>query len=205
MKRILIAVLAALTCISSYAIDKDFTLMKIESTNLKYKTIQAKFDQKRTLPSKATAMRAGDFYYSAPDKMSMLFTEPATDKFIISDGKMLNILNGKPAQRFDLAKAPAMASFADCLLKSMSGEVRKVAEANNAEIEVSDDAKFYVVTLTAKTKAVKGFSKMVLKYRKTDCVLVEMEMEEFNKMVNLYVLKDISKDTAIDNSVYNLK
>ena len=87
----------------------------------------------------------------------------------------------------------------------MRGKVGDVAKANNASVSTSESGGNYVVTLTAKEKSVRGYSKIVLTYRKVDCVLVKMVMEEFTGVTNTYEMSDIVKDKPLGDSVFSTK
>ena len=66
-----------------------------------------------------------------------------------------------------------------------------------ADLNVSDPGKMYVVTITASKDSPKRYSKIELSYRKTDCVLVKMVMEETAGISNVYEMSSVKKNAAI--------
>lgn len=208
MNRIFAAV-AALAIIGMSAAapakaDDAAVLSKIETANSKVETIQAHFIHRKTLvaTAKVTSME-GTLYFSSPDKMGMHYTKPATDLLIIN-GNQFYMNRGRKASTFDTDKNALMRSLSQTLIRCVRGEASQVATDNNADISTSSSGSNYVVTLTAKKNSPKGYSKIVLKYRKSDCMLVSMEMTEFIGVVNLYEMSDIKTGVSVDASVYTV-
>ena len=169
----------------------DGVLDKIASSNTRISTLQAHFDQSRFLKATGkTIPMEGIFYYASPDRMSMSYSKPANELLVIDK---------------NTSKNKIMGSLSDCLLGCVRGKVGDVAKANNASVSTSESGGNYVVTLTAKEKSVRGYSKIVLTYRKVDCVLVKMVMEEFTGVTNTYEMSDIVKDKPLGDSVFSTK
>ena len=59
-----------------------------------------------------------------------------------------------------------------------------------------------MVTLTTDNAARRGYSKIVLTYRKSDCVLVKMIMDEPSGVSTSYEMRDIKKNAAFPDSVF---
>lgn len=176
-------------------------LAKIASSNKQTTSIEGAFKQTRTNAAKVKVTMSGKLYYKNTRQLSMLYSQPATDKFIISNGVMY-MKTGSKTTQYTLSKSPAMNKLADYLLKAFAGQVSEIAKANNADCSVSDDGKNYVVKLSAKKTAAQGFAKITLKYRKSDCALVYMENEEFNHLVNTYELTGIKRNVSVSNNVF---
>ena len=122
--------------------------------------------------------------YSA-DKMEMNYTKPAGDYFII-DGKTIKINAVGKKSVIDTEKNAAMRVQRTTLMNCISGNWQKAAEDNNAAAAQTEKGGNKVVTLTAKKTAPRGYSKIVITYRKSDNLPVEMVMEEFTGTVTTY-------------------
>lgn len=201
MKNLIICAAALLLSVSAFAAGPQEILSKIEKTNSTYSSVKGGFVQTKILATKARKSLKGDFYISGKDNLAMIYTEPATDRFIVSGGK-LYINRGGKASQFDLAKSAAMASLSNSLLYAVKGDVVRLAEANKADYTVMEDSDHYIVNVVAKTQAARGYARISLRYRKSDCVLEVMEMEEFNHTVDSYKMTSITKNSSIDASVF---
>ncbi|MCR5003062.1 MAG: outer membrane lipoprotein carrier protein LolA [Bacteroidales bacterium] len=195
MKKILTilaaAIISAATC---FAADNNAALAKIESLNAPVKSISAQFFHKRTIKAAGKVIKMeGNLDFANPDKLKMIYTTPATDKIVI-DGKNFTIARGKNPQTFDTSKNALMASLSNTLLNCFKGRISTVAADNNAEVKVAETADKYTVTLTAKKAQTRGYSKIVLTYRKSDGLLMTMEMEEFSGITNLYTMSGAKRN-----------
>ena len=122
----------------------------------------------------------------------MNYTKPAGDYFII-DGKTIRInMRGKKSV-VDTEKNAAMKTQRNTLMNCITGNWKQAATDNNAESSVSEKGANKVVTLTAKKAAPRGYSKIVITYRKSDNLPVELVFEEFNGTVTTYKMTNIVK------------
>lgn len=169
----------------------DQMLDKIEKANAKVTSIESNFEETKVLVNKKRIPMAGVLTYKAPDYMQKAYTQPEGDLFLIQNGMLTMRSQGKE-KKYDLAKVPMMNSLANLLLKAMSGQIRSLAAENNtSDYTVMDDGKDYIVRFEAKEKAAVGYSNITFHYRKTDCLLVQLDMVEFSGMASIYLLKDI--------------
>ena len=97
-----------------------------------------------------------------------------------------------------------MGSLAKTLTGCIKGCPQQVATDNGAEISEAETAEGYVVTLTAGAGAKRGYSKIVLVYRKSDCVLTKMTMEEVSGIATVYEMKGIKKNTSFPEDVFRV-
>lgn len=189
MKKLILSVAAALMCAATcLGADNSAALSKIEQMNASVKGISAQFDHKKTIKAAGKVIKMqGDLEFSNPDKLKMTYSVPATDKIDI-DGKNFTIVRGKAPQKFDTSKNALMASLSNTLLNCFKGKVSAIAKDNDAEVKITETADKYLVTLTAKKAAARGYSKIVMTYRKSDGLLMALEMEEFSGIDNLYTM-----------------
>lgn len=204
-KKILISLLAVLVSVFSFSAGANNDVLdRIEKANSSVKTIEAGFLHRKTIVATAKVISMkGMLYFISPDKMSMHYSVPATDLLIISDNQF-HMNRGKKSSTYNTEKNAMMAGLSNTLLRCVRGQAAQVAADNDADISVKTTASDYVITLTARKKSAKGYSKIVLKYRKTDCMLVSMEMEEFVGIVNLYEMSDIKTGVNVDMALFNI-
>jgi len=93
----------------------------------------------------------------------------------------------------DTEKNAAMKTQRNTLMNCVTGNWKQAATDNHAESSVSEKGANKVVTLTAKKAAPRGYSKIVITYRKSDNLPVELVFEEFNGTVTTYKMTNIVK------------
>lgn len=175
MKKLLTIVIAMLTFAAS--------AQKVECHFTQSKFIKA---------SGKTIESEGNYKLYSNDKLEMNYTKPAGDYFII-DGKTIKInLRGKKSV-VDTEKNAAMRLQRNTLMNCITGNWKKAAEDNNATATQSEKGGNKIVTLTAPKTSTRGYAKIVITYRKSDNLPVEMVMEEFNGTVTTYKLSNIVK------------
>lgn len=176
MKKLLTIVIAMLTFAAS--------AQKVECHFTQTKFIKA---------SGKTVESEGNFKFNSNEnKLEMNYTKPAGDYFII-DGKTIKInLHGKKSV-VDAEKNAAMRVQRNTLMNCLSGNWKKAAEDNNAVTTQTEKGGNKIVTLTAPKTSPRGYAKIVITYRKSDNLPVEMVMEEFNGTVTTYKLSNIVK------------
>jgi len=201
MKKLYMICVLLLTMFSRSAA-QDAILDRIESANASVTSIQAHFNQTKTLPAGNKEIKSeGTLYFNAKDRMSMLYSVPESDVFII-DGTRLRMVRGEKKNVYDTSKNAVMRSLSTTLLSCIAGQVRALAEANDADISAEQTDGCYLVTMTSRRRASKGYSSIVLKYDLKTCILTSMKMVEFSRISTLYELSDIRKGVAIDPAVY---
>lgn len=134
----------------------------------------------------------GNLKLTPPDKFELNYTKPAGDYFIIN-GKTISLnLRGKKSM-VDTEKNAAMKTQRNTLMNCITGKWQQAATDNNAETSVTEKGGNKVVTLTAKKTAPRGYSKIVITYRKSDNLPVELVFEEFNGTVTTYKMTNFVK------------
>ena len=194
MKKLVFAIAALMTLgsLSLRAADSD-VYDKIEKANAGKNNMQGHFDHARLIKASGkTVKMEGILYYTAPDKLGMHYTAPKGDKLVIN-GRNVFIHNAQYAdgRLFDTKSNPIMAGLSGTLLNCIKGKVKQVAADNAATPVLKDDGKNYVITMTVDKKSSKGYSKIIVTYRKSDCVLVKMVTESDAGLVNTYTISDI--------------
>lgn len=174
MKHISLIILAVLLSVSAFAqqtFDTDFTQSKLMKVSGK------------------TTEKVGHLVFDGNDHLSMIYSEPEGEYFII-EGNMVKInLDGKKAD-LDAEKVKTVKLQRATLLNCLSGNWEQAAEDNNAELTVTEDKGFRNVLIKAKGKVPRGgYSSVELTYRLSDGVMIKMVLEEGIGIINTYEIK----------------
>ncbi len=155
--------------------------------------VEAHFTESKFIKASGKTIEAeGKLKLFSADKMELRYTKPAGDYFII-DGKTVSTnLRGKKSV-VDTEKNTAMRIFRNTLMNCVNCQWKQAATDNDAETSVAEKGANKVVTLSAKKTAPRGYSKIVITYRKSDNIPVELVFEEFNGTVTTYKISDIVK------------
>ena len=174
MKRITLIIIALLFSVTTFAqqsLDTDFTQTKLMKVSGK------------------TTDKAGHITFDGNDQLSMTYTEPEGDYFII-DGNMVKMnMDGKKAE-LDADKVKIVGLQRSTLLNCLSGNWEQAAADNNAETDITEADGLKTISIVAKGKVPRGGYKDVeLTYRLSDGVLTKMVLEEAIGILNTYELK----------------
>ena len=155
--------------------------------------VEAHFTESKFIKASGKTIEAeGKLKLFSADKLELRYTKPAGDYFII-DGKTVSTnLRGKKSV-VDTEKNTAMRIFRNTLMNCVNCQWKQAATDNDAETSVAEKGANKVVTLSAKKTAPRGYSKIVITYRKSDNIPVELVFEEFNGTVTTYKISDIVK------------
>lgn len=177
---------------------------KITAANASVKNIESGFVQTKTLKASGKKIVSeGTLYFANDGRLSMKYSKPAGELLVVN-GNKFHMNKGGKASTFDTSKNQMMGSLAKTLTGCIKGCPQQVATDNGAEISETETAEGYVVTLTASTGAKRGYSKIVLVYRKSDCVLTKMTMEEVSGIATVYEMKGIKKNTSFPEDVFRV-
>ena len=186
------------------AADASAIISRIEKANSAMRTIECKFHQVRTIKASGKTNAAdGDLYYNVDGRLAMRFTAPQGE-YIISSGNKFYVHRGPKNAVFDVTKNAIVANMAGTLTGCVKGNPEKVAKSSNYEIAVEEKLEGYVITLTTDNAARRGYSRIVLTYRKSDCILVKMIMDEPSGVRTTYEMSDIRKNTTFPDDVFKV-
>lgn len=182
----------------------DAVIAKIAKANSTMKTVQCKFHQVRTIKASGKKNVAdGNLYFNVDGRLAMRFTAPAGE-YIISSGNKFYVHRGPKNAVFDITKNAIVANMSGTLIGCVEGNPEEVAKRSGYKMEVAEKPEGYVVTLTTDNAARRGYSKIVLTYRKSDCVLVKMVMDEPSGVSTLYEMSDIRKNATFSDDVFKV-
>ena len=174
MKRITLIIFTILFTVSAFAqqtFDTDFTQTKLMKVSGK------------------TTDKAGHLIFDGNDHLSMIYSEPEGDYFIIEGNQVKINMDGKKAD-LDADKAKMVKLQRATLLNCLSGNWEQAAEDNNADLTVTEENGFRNVLIKAKGKVPRGgYSSVELTYRLSDGMMIKMVLEEAIGVINTYEIK----------------
>ena len=174
MKHITLIIFAMLFSVSAFAqqiFDTDFTQTKLMKVSGK------------------TTEKTGHLLFDGNDHLSMIYSEPKGEYFIIEGNQVKINLDGKKAE-LDAEKAKTVKLQRATLLNCLSGNWEQAAEDNNADLTVTEDKGFRNVLIKANGKVPRGgYSSVELTYRLSDGVMIKMVLEEAVGSINTYEIK----------------
>ncbi len=148
------------------------------------------FTQTRVMKisGKTTTMH-GHITFDGNDHLSMMYSDPEGDYFII-DGAMVKVNLMKKKAELNSEKVKAVQLQRSTLLNCLSGEWEKAAAENKADTIVTEKDGFRNVLIQAKGKIPRGgYSSVDLTYRISDGLVVKMILEEAIGVVNTYEIE----------------
>lgn len=189
MKQFVILLLTVLGFPIAAPVQAQNTLDVLESACSGIKSVEASFIHVKTVKAtgKSTTF-TGRYYYTSPDKMAMAYDQDSEG--LVLSGNQFYIRRGGKTHKGEIQRVKQMRQLSEILFACIRGKVRGVAEGNGADLSAKTEKGFHNVTLTAKKKASKGFSRIVLRYRASDGLLTYLLMEEFSGTTNEYTLTD---------------
>ena len=155
--------------------------------------VECHFTQSKLIKASGKTIESeGNLKLYSNDKLEMNYSKPAGDYFIV-DGKTvkMNIKGNKSV--VDTEKNASIRGMRNTLMNCITGNWKQAATDNNAESSVVEKGANKMVTLTAKKTGTRGYSKIIITYRKSDNLPVELVLEEFNGTVTTYKMSNIVK------------
>ncbi len=174
MKHITLIIIALLFSVSAFAqntFDTDFTQTKVMKISGK------------------TTNKVGHITFDGNDQLSMIYSEPEDDYFII-DGNIVKIkMDGKKAD-LDAEKVKMVKLQRSTLLNCLKGNWEQAAEDNNADLTVTESDGERNIVIKAKGRVPKGgYSSVEITYRLSDGMMTKMILEEAIGIQNTYEMK----------------
>ena len=146
------------------------------------------FTEKRKLYNQEEMNLSGTLTYDAKGELSMEYSSPEGDYFVIS-GNIMNIKRGEEKFRYDLSKNRPMSSLSKTIMSAFKGTMSELAEMLDATLSTENTKEAIVVSLTANKRSVRGYSKVTAYYKPGTYQLFKMDMEEFDGSFTSYLLK----------------
>ena len=167
---IIIAMLLSVAAIAQQTYDTDFTQVKLMKVSGK------------------TTDKAGHITFDGNDQLTMTYTQPEGEYFII-EGNMVKInMDGKKAE-LDAEKVKMVGLQRATLLNCLSGNWEQ-AEDNNADLTITEEGGLKTVSIVAKGKVPRGgYNSVELTYRLSDGMMTKMVLVEAIGIQNTYEMK----------------
>lgn len=168
---IIIAMLLSVAAIAQQTYDTDFTQVKLMKVSGK------------------TTDKAGHITFDGNDQLTMTYTQPEGEYFII-EGNMVKInMDGKKAE-LDAKKVKMVGLQRATLLNCLSGNWEQAAEDNNADLTITEEGGLKTVSIVAKGKVPRGgYNSVELTYRLSDGMMTKMVLVEAIGIQNTYEMK----------------
>ena len=168
---IIIAMLLSVAAIAQQTYDTDFTQVKLMKVSGK------------------TTDKAGHITFDGNDQLTMTYTQPEGEYFII-EGNMVKInMEGKKAE-LDAEKVKMVGLQRATLLNCLSGNWEQAAEDNNADLTITEEGGLKTVSIVAKGKVPRGgYNSVELTYRLSDGMMTKMVLVEAIGIQNTYEMK----------------
>ena len=156
-------------------------------------TLEGSFVQVKTIKASGRSFTTkGKLYYTSPDQLQMLYSQPEGDYLIIDGPFLRSDINGT-AMDVDTSRNAQMRNLRNTLLNCIAGNVEKVAADNDADLTSANlSGGGRKVTIIARKTAPRGYSRIVLEYRK-DGMLTSLILEEFSGVVTDMKISDIKR------------
>ena len=168
---ILIALLFSVTAFAQQTFDNDFTQTKVMKVSGK------------------TTEKAGHITFDGKDQLSMVYSDPEGEYFIIEGNNVKINMDGKKAD-LDANKVKMVGLQRSTLLNCLQGNWEQAATDNNAELTINEEKGIKTVSIVATSKVPKGgYKSVVLTYRVSDNTMTKMVLEEAVGSINTYLIK----------------
>lgn len=185
MKKLIasIALLSLFTAAS--AISSEDILSLIRNSESRTSKVEKQFKEIRTYQgnSKQSVTLQGMLTYVPEDKLSMKYDN---GELFSIDGNVMIIDRDGKHQQFDTAKNIMMKGLSHAILYAFSGKMDELAKEQNANIMTSEKDGHFIVAITAKTVAARGYSCIEATYDAKTGVLLTMRMDEFTGQKTFY-------------------
>ena len=177
---------------------------KINKANDKITSIESSFTRtKHLILMKKDVVSKGDLYFK-DNKLSMIYSKPKDEVFIINGDKIfINSLGKK--NTFNAKSNAMMAELSNMLINSMNGDIDNIINSNEGKIEYSSDNDNYIFVMTKNVKPKKGCYKIVTKYDKKDYIISELVIYQVDNSYTTYSMKKKQLDSKIDDNVFIFK
>lgn len=166
--------------------------------------LEADFALTKTTAGKQAAEKlSGKIYYSAPGSLALHYDAPSTNLVVIAGNNVFIRQDGRE-RRFDTDRNAPMRGMSETLLNCVKGDTQKVADENDADINVQKFARSTDVVITARKKAARGYSRIELSYRKSDNFLQYMKLVEFNGNVSEYRMTNFKSSPKLPADAFTI-
>ena len=168
---IIVTLLFSLTTFAQTTYDTDFSQTKVMKVSGK------------------STEKVGHILFDGGSQLSMIYTQPEGEYFIIDDNMVKINMDGKKVE-LDADKVKMVGLQRATLLNCLSGNWEQAAADNNADLTITEEKGLKTVSIIANGKVPKGgYKSVILTYRSSDNVMLQMVLEEAVGAINTYVIQ----------------
>lgn len=206
IKKILILCLILLQGITSSAMtpeQKKTVLNKISTAAAALPSMTCDFTQtKKVSLVKETMTSQGKMYYKKPDKLRWEYTSPYTYTFIFN-GTKVSVKNSKKKSVIDTQSNKVFKEVARIMMNTVTGKA--LNNPADFKTDVAEGCSGWLVTLIPKRKDMKSmFNKIIITFRKTDCMVTEIQIYEKNGDSSTIKLKNVKSSVHVDDTLFSI-
>ena len=204
MKQLLLTICLTAACLTAGAQTIEQTLLSMHKEK---ETFVAPFIETTVMPKmKKETVKKGTMYFAAPDALLMKYSDPAGDYSLIKDGKF-NVKRKANVQSVPMnpKNMSQLYTLRETLLGSLTGDLKRVAEENEAEVSCKEAAGKYHCTLTKKQPKAAGVNTLELIYDKRTGALLSLKLIQANGNYTVYDTPDIKSGVSISADTWNVQ
>jgi outer membrane lipoprotein-sorting protein len=174
---------------------------KIRVANTAYTSVTSRFKQTRHLSLLEEDIHSGgQFYYAKPDKLAMLYDEPAGDLMLINGDRFV-MVNGGKRKETSAKNNTRMKGMKTVLSACLQGDMTLIGASS---ISCAETANAYLITAEINGKDNKSnIVKVTLTFEKANLTLSVLRTEEKDGSYTVYELVDKKIDQPINADIFD--
>lgn len=146
--------------------------------------------------------KLGMLYFTSPDKLSVLFSNPKGDKYVIVSDKIYD-QQGKRGLIYKFDKHESKKKSASLFMRALMGKIVEIEKLIGVKAQFEEDKSFYIFSFENSNKNIIQYKKVRLLYSKLDYHLCMVVLEGFKDEITTYCMP-IKKNVKIKESIYEI-
>ena len=208
MKKLLVSIIAALVAVTSFGAplspkQKQQVIKQVNQAVSGLQSMTCTFEQTKHMSMLNDKMVShGKMSYKRPDKLRWEYTSPYKYLFIFNGSKVY-VGNNSKKNVIDANSNKVFREVARIIMNTVTGKA--LSNLADFSADVTDNGKFWTVTLIPKKKVMsKMFKKIELVFNKSNSMIAEVNIYEKNGDRTNIKMKNISKNTSINEAVFSI-
>ena len=181
--------------------EKQKVIDKINTTATGLKSMSCSFTQTKYLSMLNDKMVSqGVMYYKQPNKLRWEYTSPYKYLFILNGAKVY-VGNKSRKDVIDTNTNRVFKEIARIMMSTVTGSA--LSNSSEFNFDVEDKGSHWQVTLIPKKKELKRmFSKVVLSFNKSGCMIAEINIHEKNNDRTNIKISNLKSNTSINAELF---
>ncbi len=209
MKKIAFALVAFLTAALSTGAAEiseqtKSVLTSIEKANESITTISSAVTEIRTMPNGKQFVSKGVFNFSAPNLLSIHYSDPEGDYLVINAEQVAQKKKHGRSFKVSLKRNETVRALSSTLLLGLRGKLISLAEENEATVTVSEAGGVLNVIFKAEIKKGRDYKQIELSYDKATMQIQSMSLTDKNNVVTKYTLEKSQYGIEIDPALFEI-